>query len=351
MKEIFDELEAKVDQNVVNRKFDEIERKNILIANDNLIADCLTKEVFYVATNSGLTVSRFTEMHDAHTVVQARWLELEAELSKLKDKIKKDDHNELVKHFSNLEVNHLNLQALDFQITQLNEKVIILHEKNELFRAENAKIKQHYKELYDSIKITHAKHKTTALLTNNENLKAQINENLKAITMDFVKLIVLAPLEEAKVEKPLDRSLASACLYTKHSQELLEYVIGTCLKDFNKRDKKHASTPLTRKTQVTFQDQCETSKNNTHKHVEQLNIQKTKVPMIPSIGVKRCTEANGSMSRSNTKKNRISPADNVNKKKVEEHPRTNKTSLKSTNRFDSSISSNRTVINSNSHSV
>nr|GEY15427.1 DNA-binding protein HEXBP-like [Tanacetum cinerariifolium] len=78
MKEIFEELEAEVDQNAINRKCDEIERKNILIVNDNLIVDCLSKEVFYIATNSELTVSRFTEMHDAHTVVQARCLELEA---------------------------------------------------------------------------------------------------------------------------------------------------------------------------------------------------------------------------------------------------------------------------------
>ncbi|GJR89756.1 hypothetical protein Tco_0213767 [Tanacetum coccineum] len=110
MKDIFEELEAEVDQNVVNRKHDEIERKNLLIANDNLIADCLSKEVFYIATNSELTVSRFTEMHEAHTIVQTRCLELEAELSKLRDKVKKDDHTELVKHFSNLEVNYLNLQ-------------------------------------------------------------------------------------------------------------------------------------------------------------------------------------------------------------------------------------------------
>ncbi|GKC90577.1 hypothetical protein Tco_1151226, partial [Tanacetum coccineum] len=109
MKEIFEELEAEVDQNVVNRKYDGIERKNLLIANDNLIADCFSKEVFYIATNSELTVSRFTEMHDAHTVVQACCLELEAELSKLRDKVQKDDLTKLVKCFSNLEVNHLNL--------------------------------------------------------------------------------------------------------------------------------------------------------------------------------------------------------------------------------------------------
>nr|GFB35293.1 hypothetical protein [Tanacetum cinerariifolium] len=109
-------------------------------------------------------------------------------------------------------------------------------------------------------------------------------------------------VEEAKVERPLDRSFASACLYPKHSQELLEYVLGTCPKDFNKRDKKQATTPLTRKKQVTFVDQCETSNNNTHKHVEQQTTQKTYVHMIPSTGVNSCTNTSGSKPRSNTKK-------------------------------------------------
>nr|GEV34491.1 integrase, catalytic region, zinc finger, CCHC-type, peptidase aspartic, catalytic [Tanacetum cinerariifolium] len=84
MKAIFDELEAEVNQNVVNKKSNEIEQKNLLIANDTLIANCLSKEVFYIATNSELNVPRFSEMHDAQTVVQAHRLELETELSKLK---------------------------------------------------------------------------------------------------------------------------------------------------------------------------------------------------------------------------------------------------------------------------
>ncbi|GKC70309.1 hypothetical protein Tco_1116192, partial [Tanacetum coccineum] len=124
---------------------------------------------------------------------------------------------------------------------------------------------------------------------------------------------------EARVEIPLDISLASAYLYTKQSQELLEYVIGTCPKDFNQRDKKHDATPLTRKKQVTFEDQYEMSNR-----------------------VNNCTDASGSQPRSNTKKNRILPAKSVNKKKVEEHPRTNKSSLKTINHIDSSISSKRT---------
>ncbi|GJW62934.1 retrovirus-related pol polyprotein from transposon TNT 1-94 [Tanacetum coccineum] len=376
MKDIFEELEAEVDQNVVNRKHDEIERKNLLIANDNLIVDCLSKEVFYIATNSELTVSRFTEMHEAHTIVQTRCLELEAELSKLRDKVQKDNHTELVKRFPIL-------RTLDFQITQLTKKVTVLQEQNELFRAENEKVKQHYKELYDSIKITRAKHieQTTALLTENENLKCN--------TMESVKPRVLAPgryaidvepipphnrnnrkvhlhylkhlkesvetlreiVEEANVERPLDRSLASACLYTKHSQELLEYVIDTCPKDFNQRDKKHAPTLLIRKKQVTFEEQCDKSNSNTYKHVEQLNTQKTNVSVPPSTRVNCCINDSGSRPRRNTKKNRISPAKGVNKKKVKEHPMTNKSNLRTTNHVDSSSSSKRTVINLNSDSV
>nr|GEW81630.1 hypothetical protein [Tanacetum cinerariifolium] len=200
MKENFEELEVEVDQNVVNRKSDEIEQKNLLIANDSLIADCFSKEVFYIVTNSELTVSRFTEMYDAYTVVQARCLELKVKLSKLNAKIQHDDHNELVKCFSNLEETRseaertLDFRALDFQITQLTEKVIVLQEQNKLFRVENAKIKQHYKELNDrKVHLDYLKHLKESVATLREIVK------------------------EARVERPLDRSLASAYLYTKLS--------------------------------------------------------------------------------------------------------------------------------------
>ncbi|GJS66467.1 retrovirus-related pol polyprotein from transposon TNT 1-94 [Tanacetum coccineum] len=457
MSDAFDELEAELDQSIVDRKHDEIERKNLLIEHDNIIADGLSKEVFYVASNSELNVSRFTEMQKAHNVVKARCLELEAELSNLRDNIHKDNYNELLNRFSNLEVNHLNLQlkyqnlkdsfqnkpsssvndtpdfnsvfvigqmkaslqgkdnviqklkmqisqlketrseldrtldfrARDFQISQLTEKVNGLQEQNELFRAENAKIKQHYKELYDSIKITRAKHteQITALNNENESLKVQLQNPVSSVTTNQVKPNVLAPgkyaidvepipprnrnnrevhlvylrhlkesvdtlreiVEEAKVERPLDRSLAFACRYTKHSQELLEYVFGTCPKVFNQQDKKHAHTP--RKKQVTFEDQIATSSSTTHKHVEPMHTQKSNVSVPPSTGVNSCTNASGSQPRSILKKHRIPPAKSVSLKKVEDHLRTIRSSLKTTNRVDSSISSKRTVINSNSHSV
>ncbi|GJW39367.1 hypothetical protein Tco_0065212 [Tanacetum coccineum] len=393
MNDAFEELEAELDQNVVDRKHDEIERKNLLFANDNLIADCLSKAVFYVATNS-----------DAHTIVEARCLEFEAELSLKYQNLKERFRNnppqparDIPDFDSVFVIGKLkaSLQgkdnALDFQITQLTEKDNVPQQQNELYRAENAKIKQHYKELYDSIKITRAKHleQTTALLTRNESLKAQIQNKLSCVTKDHVKSKVLAPgkyaidvepipprnrnnrevhldylrhlkesvetlreiVEEAKVERPLDRSIVSAYRYTKHSHELVEYAIGTCPKDINQQDKKHAPTLLIRKKQVTFDEQCNTSNSTTHKHAEQLNTQKTNAHVPPSTVVNGCTDARGSQRRSNTKKNRISPARGVNKKKVEEHPRTNKSHSRTMNRVDSSSSSKRTVINSNSDSV
>ncbi|GKB90334.1 hypothetical protein Tco_0962606 [Tanacetum coccineum] len=350
MKAVFENMEAEVDQNVVDKQCGEIERKNLLITNENLIVECLSKDVFYTASDSVLNVSRFSDMHDALTIAQKRIADLESENLNLRNKIQNDDHDSMIKHFTRLEVEHFNLQlkyqnlkerfgnkkpvtssdaplfdslfvigklneqiqsrgntirelkekisrltkknsdadpifdlkALVSQNKDLTAKLNALHDLNERFRAENAKVKQHYKELYDSIKITRAKttDQNNSLLSEIENLKGQLKDNSKCVTIPDSKPKVLAPgrypidvepipprhknnrevhlhyikhlkesvetlreiVEDAKVERPLDTSLASACRYTKHSQELLEYVIGTCPKDFSPRDKQNAST-------------------------------------------------------------------------------------------------------------
>ncbi|GJY84614.1 retrovirus-related pol polyprotein from transposon TNT 1-94 [Tanacetum coccineum] len=64
----------------------------------------------------------------------------------------------------------------------------------------------------------------------------------------------------------------------------------------------------------------------------------------PSTGVNSCTDASRSQPRSILKKHKIPPAKSDSMKKVEEHPRTIRSSLKTTNRVDSSISSKRTVV-------
>ncbi|GJY78144.1 hypothetical protein Tco_0483945 [Tanacetum coccineum] len=383
----------------------------------NLIANCLSTQLL-------------------HDVQKSRCLDLEADMSKV--------HNES-KHISKLEREYLNLQLkyqhlqesfdnknsqtsqeapdfnsffkiknLEHQIQEKdnvirNLKVLVanvndrscepynakdvtaLIEQNDCVRVELEKVKQHYKELYDSIKITraHTSEKTSTMLNEIESLKAQLRSKEPCFTSDYVKPKVLAPgmyaidvkpiphplknnrsahlnyishlkesvetvreiVEEARVVKPLDNTLNYACQYTKLSQELLEYVIGTCPKSFNERDNKAPSTPVTRKKQVTFSDKPGTSSSNTQKHKVHQRVQQTNIPVIPSTGVNDSTEASGSKPRSNTKKNRILPAKKENKKEVEVRLRTNKSVWTKVNRVDSSISSKRVVINSNSEFV
>ncbi|GJS53360.1 hypothetical protein Tco_0626722, partial [Tanacetum coccineum] len=203
-----------------------------------------------------------------------------------------------------------------------------------------------------------------------EDLKAQLEGNLKVATRSSVKTKVLAPgmyvIDVEPIPPRLKNNRNAHLTYINHLKEsvetvreivkearieLLEYVIGTCLKEFTKRDSKAPSIPLTRKKQVTFTDTCSTSTNNTEKHGVDQKTQLSNVQVIPSTGVSSSTRVSGSKPRSNTKHNRILPAKCVNNKKVEDHPRTNKSVWTKVNRVDSSISSKHVVINLNSESV
>nr|GEX42358.1 retrovirus-related Pol polyprotein from transposon TNT 1-94 [Tanacetum cinerariifolium] len=178
IKDVFEELEAEVAQFAVDRKRDAVELKNLLIANDNLIAECLSQEVCYVATNSKLNVVRFIEMYVANTTAEARCLALEAELVNLRDTNNHENQKELINHFSKLE-------TIDSQITKLTDHVTHLQAQNDLFRAKNDKIKQHYKEL--DTHLDYLRH---------------LKESVETIR-DIV--------QEAKVVRPQDRSIVSAC--------------------------------------------------------------------------------------------------------------------------------------------
>ncbi|GJS58979.1 hypothetical protein Tco_0653763 [Tanacetum coccineum] len=283
MEEIFDQMNNEVDKNTVDKQCAEIVKKNLLIENENLIANCLSTQLLY-------------------DVQKSRCLDLEADMSKV--------HNES-KHISKLEREYLNLQlkyqhlqesfdnknshtsqeAPDFNsffkiknlehqiqekdnvirdlkvlVANVNDRscepynakdVTALIEQNDGVRIELEKVKQHYKELYDSIKITrtHTSEKTSTLLNEIESLKAQLRSKESCFTSDSVEPKVLAPgmyaidvkpiphplknnrsahlnyishlkesvetvreiVEEARVVKPLDNALNYACQYTKLS--------------------------------------------------------------------------------------------------------------------------------------
>nr|GFC21515.1 hypothetical protein [Tanacetum cinerariifolium] len=99
-------------------------------------------------------------------------------------------------------------------------------------------------------------------LRNNRDAHLDYLRNLKE-SVETIRDIV----EEAKVVRPLDSSIVSACRYTQHSQELLEYAIGTCPQGSQQRAKQLAHTPLIRKKQVTATKPSDRQDNNKNKHV------------------------------------------------------------------------------------
>ncbi|GJY99388.1 integrase, catalytic region, zinc finger, CCHC-type containing protein [Tanacetum coccineum] len=248
------------------------EQLRIVITDRNIKEENLKKELYSVKMQLASTINHNKSMVEEVTSLKKDFKQKENRFTKI--------HKASTPLFKqvvwNLKQSFLNygIRTLDFQITQLTEKVSVLQEQNELFRAENEK--EHYlKHLKESVETLH-------------------------------KIV-----EEAKVERPFDRSLASAYLYTKHSQELILICeLALVRNDFNTTQfKKLATTTLIRK----------------------------------KARVNCCTNARGSQPRNNTKKNRISPAKRVNNKKVEEYPRTNRSKLRTTNHVDYSSSSKRTL--------
>ncbi|GJU20071.1 hypothetical protein Tco_1153413 [Tanacetum coccineum] len=187
MEVTFDQISVEVDQNTVDKQCAEIERKNLLIANENLIANCLSNQLMFA-------------------VEQSRFLDLEAEISKLQNENQKDVNNEMIRD------------------------VTALIEQNECVRVELEKVKQHYKELYDSIKITraHTKEKTSTMLNEIESLKAQLKSKVSCVTSDSIKPKVLAPsmyvIDVKPIPRPLKNNRSAHLNYISHLKESVETV-------------------------------------------------------------------------------------------------------------------------------
>nr|GEZ36159.1 integrase, catalytic region, zinc finger, CCHC-type, peptidase aspartic, catalytic [Tanacetum cinerariifolium] len=274
MKDVLEELEAEVAQYAVDRKHDAIELKNLLIANDNLIA--------------------------------------ESELANLHKTNNQDNQKELINHFSKLEVSHLNLQ-LKYQNlkdtignspptpdkdTPDFDSVFVIGKMQAFLQGKDNVIRQLKKQLSQfqvtrsdtdrtlrvqitDSQITKLTDQVTNLINENVNLKTCVSKatvnpqvsardthaidvepivlrlrNNKNAHLDYLRHlkesveIIHDIVEEAKVVRPLDRSIVSAYRYTKHSQELLEYAIGTCPQGSQPQAKQLAHTPLIRKKQI-----------------------------------------------------------------------------------------------------
>ncbi|GJS98989.1 hypothetical protein Tco_0820159 [Tanacetum coccineum] len=256
MEEIFDQMNNEVDQNAVDKQCAEIEKKNLLIENENLIVNCLSTQLLY-------------------DVAKSRCLDLEADVSKVHDESKLI--SKIEREYLNLQLKYQHLQesfdnkksqaspeAPDFRSFfkiknlehQIQEKdnvighlkdivtnvkarsrepysavdVTALIEQNNCDRLELEKVKQHYKELFDSIKIlrTHTSEKTSTMLNEIESLKAQLRSKAPCFTSDCVKPKVLAPgmyaIDVKPIPHPLKNNRSAHLNYIGHLKESVETV-------------------------------------------------------------------------------------------------------------------------------
>nr|GEW46514.1 hypothetical protein [Tanacetum cinerariifolium] len=263
MKDVFEELEAEVAQYVVDRKPLEAELANLHDTNNH--------------DNQKELINHFSKLEVNHLNLQLKYQNLKDSIGNNPPTPDKDTPNfdsvfvigkmqaflqgkdnvirQLKKKLSQLQVTHsdtdrtLRVQTIDSQITKLTDHVTHLQAQNDLFSAENNKIKQHYKELYDSIKITRTKHieQVTKLTNKNVNLKtcvskATVNPQVSARDKHAIDVEPIIPrlrnnrdahldyrrhlkesvetiydiVKEAKVIRPRDRSIVSACRCSKH---------------------------------------------------------------------------------------------------------------------------------------
>ncbi|GJY49497.1 retrovirus-related pol polyprotein from transposon TNT 1-94 [Tanacetum coccineum] len=137
-------------------------------------------------------------------------------------------------------------------------------------------------------------------------------------------------IESARTQNPSEPLLESACMFTKHVQELLVYVSQTCLSSPTPSGKLVAVIPMNKDKKVRFDEPVTYSSNK---------------PLLTSTGVKSTTSASGSKPSGNIKNNMITqPPSSNQKNKVEDHSRKVKSSLNKINSVSEPINAQSSSI-------
>ncbi|GJV65680.1 retrovirus-related pol polyprotein from transposon TNT 1-94 [Tanacetum coccineum] len=333
--QIFDDLDAEYERCVLDNKNLTIEKKNLLIKNDCLIAECLEKDICSIVLTSDIVVPPSSnclceDLRSACDREHTKVLELEAkvlrqqkmviECEKCNSHLQKT-HIDLQLKFQNykqcidtssasnaiFEINKLRkqLQGKDDTIRNLDAQINIMKVlnvgstkvriQNDGFKAENVNLKRHYEELSKSNAYSRSTFTTkiNALTAENAILKTELSGKKSS--------------GSTASEKP--KVLASG-MYTNSSK----YVPPP------KRANWVKPTPLPKKKQVTFQEPPRTSNRPTQK----LPVQQNKKPNVPvnlSTRTKPATESRKPMPKSHTRNHHILPYKSVNARRAADHNR------------------------------
>ncbi|GKC78014.1 hypothetical protein Tco_1128788 [Tanacetum coccineum] len=291
---VFNQIEAAVDQCFVDKNVFEIQIKQLRIDNDKLLNQIMSQEIVHIVANS----VDILDVKKSCVNNCNKCLELETELLKKKDFIEKG-------LMINLENYGENLNALTFnQLFEINELKVQSQEKDMVIR----KLKDRIKCLSEKEGVENVKKDIDEIETINIELEHSVNnrddhEVYIEKTIEYTNTLS-GLVESAITQNPCEPLLESACMFTKHDQELLVYASQTCPSSLKHSGKLVAVTPMNKDKKVRFTEPV-TSSSNIPKHTDSLKPKDSNKPLLTSTGVKLTTSASGSMPLGNTKNNRI----------------------------------------------
>ncbi|GKA23507.1 hypothetical protein Tco_0709540 [Tanacetum coccineum] len=342
-------MEAAVDHCFVNKNIFEIKIKQLSIDNDQLLKQIMSQEIVHIAVNSvdSLDVKKSC-VNECN-----KCLELETDLLKKKDLIEKDVYNELLKIQSqekdtvirklkdkikslsgkdSVENVKKEIDEIEMINIELKHSVAKLLSENENLRKEREHLKSIYKDQFDSIRKTRVQSKEHSLKNELRKLKGKnvidtvvskpsatsapgmfkldiepISQRLKN-NRDAHEVYIEKTIENtntlsgfvecARTQNPSEPLLESACMFTKHVQELLVYVSQTCPNSPKPSEKLVAVTPMNKDKRVRFAEPV-TSSSKIPKQTDSLKTKDSNKPLLTSTGVKPTTSASASKPSGN----------------------------------------------------
>ncbi|GJX00083.1 hypothetical protein Tco_0183996 [Tanacetum coccineum] len=257
--QIFDDLDAEYERCVLDNKNLTIEKKNLLIKNDCLIAECLEKDICSIVLTSDIVVPPSSnclceDLRSACDREHTKVLELEAEVLKQQKMVIESE-----KRSTEGSCDH---QALDTDRIQLQDMITSLRIQLDGLKVENVSLKRRYDELSKA----------------NTHSRTAYTEKLSALTSENTKLKALVHGATGK------------------------------------------TNPVAKKKQVTFQEPPRTSNRPTQKPPVQQN-KKPNVSVNLSTRTKPATASRKPMPKSHTQNHRILPSKSVNARRAADHNR------------------------------
>nr|GEX54079.1 retrovirus-related Pol polyprotein from transposon TNT 1-94 [Tanacetum cinerariifolium] len=224
---VFYQIEQAVEQHRVESKGFQVKMTKVLNENERLLEQAISKDIVNIVVTSTVN-NAYEPVHECE-----RCIKLETEL--LKDFIKMESYDKLFKQYTTLEKHYIVIKKLKDRIKSLSGNIKKEKIKQELKEietinieldhrvtkliAENEKLKQTYKQLYDSIKSSRIRSKEQCDdLIKQVNIKSAENFDLNVNLQEKVLVITAlkdtlrklkgkAVVDEAVILHPIDPEL------------------------------------------------------------------------------------------------------------------------------------------------